>query len=276
MATRLMQKVGVLELLMNSLPEQLRHCRVAVCVLVKHLERTLTRTVRKLMEIKYESIKLRRQANTAQAGNTPRLITEDEEKREVDGFLGYAISEIREHWRKIHTKKLHEDDDDAFLSSVVEYLDTMRCFHVDVVLDDEYMELCYSISHQMVNKGGLTLVSKDYFQFGKSLMAEIRRSFSCETAQSNDRMKKAYDALVANKELREQFVAVGHQRSSVGREVKLDIYKELVTKAFNARVAVEVNKMEQKRTARHVEGTADTSFRTMLKVQTKKVTEKRR
>jgi hypothetical protein len=86
----------------------------------------------------------------------------------------------------------------------------------------------------------------------------------------------AYDALVANKELREQFVAVGHQGSSVGREVKLGIYKELVTKAFNARVAVEVNKMEQKRTARHVEGTADTSFRTMLKVQTKKVTEKRR
>lgn len=139
------------------------------------------------------------------------------------------------------------------------------------------MENCYSISHQMLNRGGLTLVTKEYFPFGKSLMTEIRRSFSSANVNSNDEMSKAYDALVANVELKEQFVAVEQRSNSpVERNIQLMIYEELLAMAFNARVGVEVDKIAEKRTARHVKGTADTAFLTMLKVQTKAVTETRR
>ena len=51
----------------------------------------------------------------------------------------------------------------------------MRIFHKDALLDNEYTDNMYSHNDQLCNKGGLTLVSLEYYNFSDSIMTKIRR-----------------------------------------------------------------------------------------------------
>lgn len=64
----LLQKDSAFRILNDVLPQELQNCRVAVCVVFQHLERILTRAVRKVMEIKYNDLKVRRLTDAVQHG----------------------------------------------------------------------------------------------------------------------------------------------------------------------------------------------------------------
>ena len=50
----------------------------------------------------------------------------------------------------------------------------MRILHKDALLDSEYANNMYSFNDQLCNKGGLTLVSKEYYDFADNMMSKIR------------------------------------------------------------------------------------------------------
>ena len=51
----------------------------------------------------------------------------------------------------------------------------MRILHKNALLDSEYIDNMYSFNDQLCNKGGLILVSTEYYNFADSIMKEIRR-----------------------------------------------------------------------------------------------------
>ena len=59
----------------------------------------------------------------------------------------------------------HEDKE-----AILALIDGMRTTHLVAVLDGDYLRDCYADSTLMRNHGGLTLVDKMYFRFGKYLL----------------------------------------------------------------------------------------------------------
>jgi len=51
------------------------------------------------------------------------------------------------------------------------FLRKMRILHKDALMDTSYMLNCYSRRMQMINHGGLALISPKYFEFAKCLTA---------------------------------------------------------------------------------------------------------
>jgi hypothetical protein len=99
----------------------------------------------------------------------------ENEKREVYRFLGWAIWSLR---RKLSKQRTRAKINDWVLAEnvepLIEHLDGMRCFHHHAIIDPEYMKNCYSQADQSRNGGWLSLVSKDFFEFGKVPLSQIR------------------------------------------------------------------------------------------------------
>ena len=79
-----------------------------------------------------------------------------------------------------------------------------RILHHEAVSDSEYVELYYDPSTRILNKGGITLVSKDFFPFGYMLLRSIRNSFTKEDLKQhgNQSIKKAFSKIEAEKGFR--------------------------------------------------------------------------
>jgi hypothetical protein len=101
----------------------------------------------------------------------------ENEKREVNWFLGWAIWHLR---CKLSKRRIRAKVNDWILAENVEpliqHLDKMRFFHHNAIIDQEYMQHCYSQADQSRNGGWLSLVSKEFFDFGKVLLSQIRDS----------------------------------------------------------------------------------------------------
>jgi hypothetical protein len=102
------------------------------------------------------------------------FISTQDEKREISDFLGWAIFSLhrvvtnerdRSNELKWARKLTHEDEE-----AILELIDGMRTTHLVAVLDGDYLRDCYADSTLMRNHGGLTLVDKRYFRFGKYLL----------------------------------------------------------------------------------------------------------
>jgi hypothetical protein len=99
----------------------------------------------------------------------------ENEKREINRFLGWAIWHLR---RKLSKRRIRAKVKDWVLAEnvgpLIQHLDGMRCFHHHAIIDPEYMKNCYSQADQSRNGGWLSLVSKEFFDFGKVLLCQIR------------------------------------------------------------------------------------------------------
>jgi hypothetical protein len=79
----------------------------------------------------------------------------ENEKREVNRFLGWAIRSLH---RKLSKRQTRAKINDWVLAENVEpliehLLDGMRCFHHHAIIDPEYMKNCYSQADQSRNGG---------------------------------------------------------------------------------------------------------------------------
>ena len=90
-------------------------------------------------------------------------------------FLGFAIKGVTEKWRRIADQGDDNDDDegDCCESEALEFIECMGILHHEVIGNAWYLQHCYSPTDQMRNRGYLTLVAPDYFEFGKALMSYI-------------------------------------------------------------------------------------------------------
>ena len=90
-------------------------------------------------------------------------INQQDENIEVTNFLGWVIYSLcrvlsREYERmkelRWHTSCTLEEEE-----QMIRFLDVMRIFHTDAVLDEEYLGDFYPPCHQLTNKGWLSLVA---------------------------------------------------------------------------------------------------------------------
>ena len=192
---------------------------------------------------------------------------EQAEKREVNGFFGYAISRVL---GKYKNQTIQEDVDDTHNKTVL-YIKSMRILHHQALLDDEYMKNCYALTDQIRNQGGLALVSSTYFPFGHQLLNKIRKHLNSKDfkEKKNQVYKDAKKHIFEDNELRNLFMNLNDSEYSIlGDKVRLDIYEQLVMKTFNAKYGAQLEHFNDQNTSRYAKVGADMTLRGTLKVIT--------
>jgi len=284
----------------NLCPEALKAddswCRLYLLILSQHLVRMFSGAVHEATKlIATERSELIHDGNP-EGVNQQEDLPAEEEKREVNAFVGWAIHELRvevglkkhgldkrrsasqgdDAGKSSHDDNDHDDNDDDENDDendeMLAYLEGMRVFHDRAVLDEEYMRECYSLFHRMINNGWLTLVSKALFPFGRNLMRKIRDVCNDKAIRQhgNQSSIKAFEQLMGDSQLEEQFYLA--HGDGVGRPLKRKVYCKLVKKVFHARFGAEFDKFKEKHTGRHVKGCQDLPFRLQLRAMTQKGT----
>jgi hypothetical protein len=205
-----------------------------------------------------------------------RMLDAENEKREVNRFLGWAIWNLR---CKLSKRRNRAKANDWVLSENVEpliqHLDGMRCFHHHAIIDEEYMKNCYSQADQSRNGGWLSLVSKDYFEFGKVLLSQIRDKVQQKQwgRNGNASIKVAAEPICKDAAIKKTFfdACTG---SSVPASVLQSLLDHIVLKVFHARAGASMDAWKRKNTAREVKGSADASLRADLKSKVSQATKK--
>jgi hypothetical protein len=205
-----------------------------------------------------------------------KLLDGENEKREVNRFLGWGIWNLR---CKLSMQRNRAKDNNWVpsedLDSLIQHLDGMRIFHHRAIVDQEYMKNCYSQADQTRNGGWLSLVSKDYFEFGKVLLSQIRDKVQQKEwgRNGNASIKVAAEPICKDATIKKAFfdACTG---SSTPVSVLQSLLDRLVLKVFHARAGASMEAWKRKNTAREVKGSADASLRADLKSKVLQATKK--
>ena len=166
-----------------------------------------------------------------QEGGSPELfrrktnttLTAVEENNEANRFLGWAIFSAK--------KRFAEEKCKHALSSMM-----MR----EREIDDEYMEKYYDSNMGMLNHGGLTIVNKQFFSFGKLLLSTIRNTFDVDVISQDpsNAFENAKMSVVANTNLKFHFTFLCEKYSLGNTDTCNKVYDVFLTKTIHARFAV--------------------------------------
>ena len=141
--------------------------------------------------------------------------------RDVNTIFGYSIFDARKGM--ILKKRGCEEgsEKELELTKNIEFLSDMRMYAADTVLSDEYLDNCYDSFLQSANRGYMTLVKKEYFEFGKKLM-EVLSSLVTQEKLLNEKhvTEKAIESLVKNNELMEMFLESSKDNTHLVEEEK--------------------------------------------------------
>jgi hypothetical protein len=149
--------------------------------------------------------------NCLPKNNLDVLYSEDQKvnfKVEVNSFFGWAISDIH----RTLVDELNETEfnvKDSVVQARLDFVGRMRYFDHQAAQNKTYLEECYDGIYHLRNCGGLTLVSPQYFEFGKSLMQVIVNSLGMKHFDiiGSDAMKKSRVYIEKNMEsLTRQFL----------------------------------------------------------------------
>mmetsp|Transcript_2821 Transcript_2821/g.4552 ORF Transcript_2821/g.4552 Transcript_2821/m.4552 type:complete len:207 (-) Transcript_2821:404-1024(-) len=178
------------------MPLPLMRSRGCTVVLVKVLSRLLLHWVSDAMTEFSFNLQAYRPDDTFSLLDSSLHV--EDEKREVNRFLGWAIFNLR---RKLARRRVTASDSSWVLTedvdAMISLLDSMRIFHNKAIVYVEYMRECYSAADQSRNGGWLSLVSKQYFPFGKILLNEIRFSVNSQwTRRGNKTVEVAVEKIM--------------------------------------------------------------------------------
>ena len=158
-----------------------------------------------------------------------------EENSEVNRFVGWAIFSLGPHYQK--SQEEHK------------MLQLMQCRVED--LDEAYLSSYYDPNMAMLNTGGLTLVRKEYFQWGRNLVAKIRGSLNQELLEQDPiaGFAREKEILIKNKPLLNHFKAICRRCSDKSDLKKIEdaagvIHKGIVEKVVHARFGVEFKRFK--------------------------------
>ena len=214
-------------------------------------------------------------------------LTTDERNMEVNRLLGWAVAKLKHHYERKHYAKTHsktEKSMDTILDAdtaaeIAKYLGNMKILHHEAIANKTYMALYYDSSTLILNNGGLSLISAQYFPFGYILLRSVRKGFTEEFLElhGNDSVKMAFDDLIAQDSIRKVFDGCDkNEPNSLDDSFKGMIFTELVRKVFHARVNEVIKKYRDQHFGRHSKkGDGGTTFRGFLRARTKKATEKK-
>jgi aryl carrier-like protein len=206
--------------------------------------------------------------------STPSPINRQDENIEVTDFFGWAIHSLRRvlsrEYERIQELKWNTSCTLEEEEQMIRFLDSMRIFHTQAILDEEYLRDFYPPCHQLTNKGWLSLVTKPFFPFARYLLKEIRLIVDVDQwrRRGNGVIETAAKTLEENETLTVLFLDAA-KTSSLDEKWKRKIMSELVFKVLHARSAAEHNKYKEQHTNREAKGAITSSFRGELKVLTK-------
>jgi aryl carrier-like protein len=201
-------------------------------------------------------------------------INRQDENIEVTDFFGWAIHSLRRvlsrEYERIQELKWNTSCTLEEEEQMIRFLDSMRIFHTQAILDEEYLRDFYPPCHQLTNKGWLSLVTKPFFPFARYLLKEIRLIVDVDQwrRRGNGVIETAAKTLEENETLTVLFLDAA-KTSSLDEKWKRKIMSELVFKVLHARSAAEHNKYKEQHTNREAKGAITSSFRGELKVLTK-------
>ena len=205
-----------------------------------------------------------------------RELDSENEKREVNRFLGWAIWHLRKKLSKRWTRaKINNWVIQENVEPLIKHLDGMRCYHHHAIIDPEYLKNCYSDSDQSRNGGWLSLVSKEYFEFGKVLLSQVRHNVRDQQwgRQGNRSIKVAAAAVCRDGRTKKAFFDAC-SGSSIPFSVLNSLMDRLVLKVFHARAGASMDAWKRRNTAREVKGSTDAAFRADLKSKVSTATKK--
>jgi hypothetical protein len=197
-----------------------------------------------------------------------------DENREVTDFFGWAIYNLRHVLSREYERMKELRWDTACTmeeeKQMISFLDDMRIFHTQAILDEEYLRDMYPPCHQLKNKGWLSLVSKPFFPFARHLLHQIRLTVDVNEwrRRGNGVIETAAKALEENESLTVLFLDAA-KTSSLDEKWKRKIMSALILKVLHARSAAEHDKYKEQHTNREAKGATASSFRGELKVLTK-------
>jgi hypothetical protein len=202
------------------------------------------------------------------------MLDAENKKREANRFLGWGTWNLR---CKLSKRRNRAKANDWVLSENVEpltqHLDGMRCFHHHAVIDQEHMKNCCSQADQSRNGGWLSLVSKEYFEFGKVLLSLTRDKVQQKQwgRNGNASIKVAAEPICKDAAIKKAFfdACTG---SSTPVSVLQSLLDRMVLKVFHARAGASMDAWKRKNTAREVKGSADASLRADLKSKVSQAT----
>jgi hypothetical protein len=221
------------------------------------------------------SVRLRQAYMIPEELNEGQLDAENE-KREINRFLGWAIWHLRKKLAKRRTRaKVNNWVLQENVEPLIQHLDGTCCFHHHVIIDPEYMKNCYAHADQSRNGGWLSLVSKEFFDFGKVLLSQVRNNVRQTQwgRQGNQSIKVAAAAICKDAGTKEAFF-----KACTGSKIPLSVLKSLmdriVLKVFHARAGASMDAWKRKNTGREVKGSTDAAFRADLKSKVSQTTKK--
>ena len=154
---------------------------------------------------------------------------------------------------------------------LLRYMDGMVLRHHEALLDEDYLANCYDSFYQLKNNGGLTLVSRAYFEFGGELIQLIANTLSqiTITFEGDAFLVAARTRVIEgiNKQkLFEKFLKC--DTSTIANNIRLDVrqqlFQKLVNKAMHARHGMEINIYKRDSTKRGGDNHVGLALRTYL------------
>ena len=165
--------------------------------------------------------------------------------QDVNKIFGWAIYNLRlKKIKELDVKHIF-DFTDGYIrcNNEVEFLSRMRTYTAHGLLSEKYMETYYDSVLRSNNRGYLTLVNEDYFEFGYKLMKLVSESLTQDLLQNNINASiEGKQNVMKNLELFEEFweISQKHNNNFLKKKAQVkDIYTELIEKVVNAKYGEE-------------------------------------
>ena len=183
---------------------------------------------------------------------TTRCLTPEEENSEVNRFLGWSIFSSMKKYTKDSTEHV----------SCKKILSSMMVRERNI--DDDYLSKYYDSHMALLNRGGLTLVHKTFFEWGKSLLSTIRNNFSVDDLERDPKnaFSKSKAKVMDDQRLWSWFMALC-RRQSLCTEIASEVYTVFLLKTIHARFFVVFRHWKEANVKRN----GQVAFRIKLKAQ---------
>jgi hypothetical protein len=141
--------------------------------------------------------------------------------------------------------------DHEIAEEVVPFIAQMRYKHTQAIVDTEYMANRYSTADQFRNRGGLTLVSKAYWDVGDKIVSKVRLLVNEESIGKNGNAGAniACQKMTSDASLMKEFLSCD-LNSSLAKEIRVTIFESIIRKVLNAVTGHEYRQYRSKHTGR--------------------------
>jgi hypothetical protein len=200
---------------------------------------------------------------------------EEDKKGKVTRFFGFAIFGVTRKWRKLAAQgdDGNGEDDCCLESEAYSFVSEMSIFHHEAINNQWYLESCYSATDQLRNRCYMTLVAPKYFNFGRTLMARISSAFNLQIMRQGGRDSIAVAFKEINNDVKLWNLFLSCSKMTTPNTTKKQIYKELLGKAFHARIGVVTDQFNEIFTSQYSTTGTVQSLRGGLMALTKKKSE---